>query len=173
MRFASGYVLLAIALQHGALFGINTAEDLAKYDLSDGRPISLRWKDEYLNKPVLRNVTTDGPQDVPLTKERFCEIRRGRVTAAGYSESLTIHKVRKSLGSVIEGKYASALVSQIYGHKDAGTYPKDYVLHCSSIHTVSAVLGEENILLPTPFVKMAWRPIWWPQRWFTAPFFTS
>lgn len=83
-------VLLAIALQHGALFGIKTAEDLAKYDLSDGRPIPLRWKDKYLNKPVLRNVTADGPQDVPLTKERFCEILRGRVTAApGYSESLT------------------------------------------------------------------------------------
>lgn len=36
------------------------------------------------------------------------------------------------------------MVSQIYGHKDAGTYPKDYVLHCSSIDTVSAVLGEEE-----------------------------
>ncbi len=77
-------------------------EDLAKYDLSDGRPIPLRWKDEYLDKPVLRNVTADGAQDVPLTKERFCEILRGRVTAAGYSESLNIHKIRKYLGSVIE-----------------------------------------------------------------------
>lgn len=36
------------------------------------------------------------------------------------------------------------LVSQIYGHNDAGTYLKDYVLHCSSIDTVSAVLGEED-----------------------------
>lgn len=36
------------------------------------------------------------------------------------------------------------MVSQIYGHKDAGTYPKEYLLHCSSIDTVSAVLGEEE-----------------------------
>jgi hypothetical protein len=42
------------------------------------------------------------------------------------------------------GKHSSALVSQIYGHKDAGTYPKDYILHCSSIDTVSAVLGKED-----------------------------
>lgn len=42
------------------------------------------------------------------------------------------------------GKHGSALVSQIYGHKDAGTYPKHYLLHCSSIDTVSAVLGEED-----------------------------
>lgn len=44
---------------------------------------------------------------------------------------------------MLAGKHGSALVSQIYGHKDAGIYPKDYVLHCSSIDTVSAVLGEE------------------------------
>ena len=42
------------------------------------------------------------------------------------------------------GKHGSAPVSQIYGHKDAGTYPKYYLLHCSSIDTVSAVLGEED-----------------------------
>ncbi|KAJ6171572.1 hypothetical protein N7470_000639 [Penicillium chermesinum] len=155
-QFASGYVLLAIALQHGALFGIETVEDLAQYDLSDGRPIPLRWKDEYLDKPVLRNVTANGPQDVPLTKERFCEILRGRVTAAGYSKSLNIHKIRKHLGSVIEGKHGSALVSQIYGHKDAGTYPKHYLLHCSSIDTVSAVLAEveQNILLKPELVEI-------------------
>ena len=45
-----------MALQHGALFGIETVEDLAKYDLSSGRPIELRWKDDYLKLPVLRNI---------------------------------------------------------------------------------------------------------------------
>ncbi|KAJ5291551.1 hypothetical protein N7478_000802 [Penicillium angulare] len=143
-QFASGYLLLALALQHGALFGIKSVEDLAKYDLSSGKPIELRWRDEYLEKPVLRNVTAVGPQDVPLHKERFCELLRGIVTTAGYSKSITVHRIRKYLGSVIEGRYGSALVSQIYGHKDASTYPKEYLLHCSSIDTVSAVLGEEE-----------------------------
>jgi hypothetical protein len=41
------------------------------------------------------------------------------------------------------GKYGSALVSQIYGHKGPETYAKDYVLHCSSINTVAAVLDED------------------------------
>ncbi|KAJ5320665.1 hypothetical protein N7508_000948 [Penicillium antarcticum] len=66
------------------------------------------------------------------------------VTTANYNTSLTIDMIRKYLGSVVEGKHGSALVSQIYGHKDAGTYPKAYLLHCSSIDTVSAVLGEED-----------------------------
>lgn len=93
-----------MALQHGALFGIETVEDLAQYDLSNGRPIELRWKDEYLKKPVLRNITAAGPQDVPLTKERFCELLRGIVTTAGYSKNVTVHRIRKYLGSVIEGR---------------------------------------------------------------------
>jgi hypothetical protein len=119
-----------------------------------------------LEKPVLRNVTADGPQDVPLTKERFCDLLRGIITTAGYYKSITIHRIRKYLRSVIKGgaveshsplketdlltpeigKHGSALVSQIYGHKDAGTYPKEYLLYCSSIDTVSAVLGEEEQL---------------------------
>ncbi|KAJ5085601.1 hypothetical protein N7532_010372 [Penicillium argentinense] len=121
-------------------------------------------KDEYLKKPVLWNVTTDGPQDVPLYKERFCELLLlGIVTIAGYSKSVTVYRIRKYLGSVIEGgtvkdystlkkhslttgtgKHISALVSQIYRHKSAGIYPKEYLLFCSFSNTVSAVLGEEE-----------------------------
>lgn len=96
------------ALKHD---GIKTVEDLAKYDLSSGKPIELRWKDEYLDKPVLRNVTADGPQDVPLHKERFCELLRGIVTTAGYSKSVTVHRIRKYLGSVIEGGAVRAYFS--------------------------------------------------------------
>ncbi|OQE73307.1 hypothetical protein PENNAL_c0089G11954 [Penicillium nalgiovense] len=112
-QFASGYILLAIALQHGALFGIETVEDFAKFDLSSGKPVELRWKDEYLKKPVLRNVTADGPQDVPLDKVRFCELLRGLVATAGYSKSVTVHMIRKYLGSVIEGELPAEIKASI------------------------------------------------------------
>jgi hypothetical protein len=82
-------------------------EDFAKFDLSSGKPMKLRWKDEYMKKPVLRNVTAEGPQDVPLHKERFCELLRGIVTTAGYSKSVTVHMIRKYLGSVVEGRVAT------------------------------------------------------------------
>ncbi|KAJ5917592.1 hypothetical protein N7466_011146 [Penicillium verhagenii] len=45
---------------------------------------------------------------------------------------------------MVHKTYHSRRNGFIYGHKDAGTYPKDYLLHCSSIDTVSAVLGEEE-----------------------------
>ncbi|KAJ6123871.1 hypothetical protein N7471_011188 [Penicillium samsonianum] len=39
--------------------------------------------------------------------------------------SLTIHMIRKYLRSVVKENHGSTLVSQIYGYKDTGTYPKD------------------------------------------------
>jgi hypothetical protein len=59
-QFASGYLLLALALTHGALFGVDTIDDLAKFDLS-AREVPLRWKNEFLEKLVLMNVIADGP----------------------------------------------------------------------------------------------------------------
>lgn len=35
-QFVLGYLLLSLALAHGALFGVNTVDDLAKFDLSNG-----------------------------------------------------------------------------------------------------------------------------------------
>lgn len=134
-QFASGYFLLAIALQHGALFGIETVDDLAKYDLSSGKPIELRWKDEYMKRPVLRNVTADGPQDVPLHKERFCELLRGIVTTAGYSKSVTVHMIRKYLGSVIEGRTVKAYI-MLKGNKHFANYWHRKVWICLGISNI-------------------------------------
>ena len=102
-QFAAGYILLALALNHGALFGIDSVEDLAQCDLTNG-PIPLRWKDEYLEKPVLRHVTAEGPQETPLTKTVFCECLRVIFTAAGYIKRPTVHNIRKYLGKQIEGQ---------------------------------------------------------------------
>ncbi|KAJ5839490.1 uncharacterized protein N7525_004678 [Penicillium rubens] len=69
-QFASGYLLFSLALAHGAIYGVDTVDDLAQFDLSNGE-IHLRWKEEYMDKPVLRHATADGPQETPLTKQKF------------------------------------------------------------------------------------------------------
>lgn len=163
-QFASGYLLLALALTHGALFGVDTVDDLAKFDLSAGE-VPLRWKNEFLEKTVLMNVTADGPQETPLTKQKFSFCLRQIFTAAGYfGELATVHCIRRNLGKKIEGeslqhkkhrnevkllkpnigRHGSASVSQIMAHRGPGTFPEHYQAHCSSIDTVSAVLDEED-----------------------------
>lgn len=100
-------MLLIIAIKNGALWGIDTLDDIAEYDLRHGSrtEIPLRWRSEYLEAPVFRNVTAQGPQEEPLTKERFCYFLRWVFIAAGYSKQATIHDVRRQLGTKIEGWY--------------------------------------------------------------------
>ncbi|KAJ5268057.1 hypothetical protein N7524_006097 [Penicillium chrysogenum] len=143
-QFASGYLLLSLALAHGAIYGVDTVDDLAQFDLSNGE-IPLRWKEEYLDKPVLRHATADGPQETPLTKQKFCSCLRQIFTAAGYfGELATIHCIRRNLGKKVEKRNGSAPVSQILAHQGLNTFPEHYQAHCSSIDTVGAVLDEED-----------------------------
>ena len=103
-QFASGYLLLSLALAHGAIYGVNTVDDLAQFDLSDGE-ILLRWKEEYLDKPVLRHATADGPQEKPLTNQKFSTCLRQILNAAGYlGELATVHCIRRALGKEVESK---------------------------------------------------------------------
>lgn len=96
--------LITLALNHGGLYGIDSEEDLAQFDLSNG-PLPLRWKEEYLEKPVLRHVTAEGPHDIPLTKTVFCECLRVMFTAAGYSERRpTVLDIRNHPGKKVEGE---------------------------------------------------------------------
>ncbi|KAJ5124395.1 uncharacterized protein N7515_008220 [Penicillium bovifimosum] len=106
--------------------------------------IPLRWKDDAKEKPVFRNVTAEGAQDLALTTERFYYFLRQLFRKAGYWEDPTIHDIRRALGKKVDGRYGSALVSQLYGHKDGKTYPTSYLAHCSSINTVDCVLDEKG-----------------------------
>ena len=130
-QFASGYLLLSLALAHGALFGVNTVDDLAKFDLSNGE-IPLRWKNEYLEKPVLRHATADGPQETPLTKQKFCSCLRQIFTAAGYfGELATIHCLRRNLGKKIESKPLQPHKTPGRGHNTKILIQEGMVLHLS------------------------------------------
>lgn len=163
-QYSTGDLLLSLALEHGALFSVKTVNDLAQFDLSNGE-VPLRWKTEYLEKPVLRDATVDGPLETSLTKQKFYSCLRQIFTGAGYFGDLpTIHCIRRNMGMKIESKslppdkypkainilkcdterHGSAPVSQIMAYKGAGTFPEHYQAHCSSIDTVLAILDEND-----------------------------
>ena len=67
-------------------YKINTVDSLAYGNLLDG-PIQLSWTDEYLETPVLRIVTADGLQDVPLDAVTMWECSRTIFTTAEYEKA--------------------------------------------------------------------------------------
>lgn len=104
-QFASGLLLASIGINQGTLYGINTLEDLAQMRLLEGEDeIPLRWRHDALEKPVFRNVTAQGVQDLTLTTERFCYFLRQNFRKANYSKVPKIHDIRRALGKKVDGK---------------------------------------------------------------------
>ncbi|KAB8067815.1 hypothetical protein BDV29DRAFT_199846 [Aspergillus leporis] len=130
-QFASGTLLLVIALARGTLFNIKSLGDLAQYDLRAGptTEIPLRWKTDALNKPVFRN--------------RFCYFFRLILITTSYSKNATVHDIHRELGKKIEDQ-DMAPVSQLYAHRSESTYPEHYQAYCSLINMVGGVLNDEE-----------------------------
>ncbi|KAJ5139397.1 uncharacterized protein N7515_004245 [Penicillium bovifimosum] len=134
-QFASGLLLAVIAIDQGAIYGINTIEDLAQQQFPEGKnEIPLRWKDDAKEKPVFRNVTGQGAQDLVLTTERFY------YSFASSSGKQGIGKIPQYM---ISAEHLEKRL-MLYGHKDGKTYPTSYLAHCSSINTVDCVLDEKG-----------------------------
>lgn len=106
LQFATGIFLLTIALADGALFGIESVEDLTEFGLhrSGLAWILLQWKEAALDKPVFKNITAKGPQGIPLLKEHFCRFLRQIFSMASYLKNTTIHDICCALSQKIKGK---------------------------------------------------------------------
>lgn len=59
---------------------------------------------KLFEKPIFRNVTTHGPQDIPLTDKDFYQYLHLIYDAAGYSEHPTIRDARRNLAKEVESK---------------------------------------------------------------------
>lgn len=157
---------MALAFLDHALFGYNTPEELFEQRIPDGEDeLPLRWRDEALERCIVRNISGNMVTEDPLTKESFSPLFCQIANNAGYFETPTIHAMRRSLGKQINSRlllslsvvsdteqkltvspehYSSAMVAQVLTQKDDNVYGRDYVAHCSSISTVDEALGEEE-----------------------------
>ena len=98
--------LLALALADGALYGIESSEDLWDMSIPDGDDaLPLRWKDEFLQLPIVRNATkAHGLTSAPLSKATFERILKSVLNLSGYFGTATIHAIRRALGKKLDGK---------------------------------------------------------------------
>lgn len=103
-QFASGLLLAIIAISQGTINGIHTLEDLAQMELQEGEDeIPLSWRHDAMEKPVFRNVTAQGAQDLTLTTERFCYFLRQIFRKSNYSKDPKIHDIHRALGKKVDG----------------------------------------------------------------------
>lgn len=77
--------LLTMTLADGAIFGYEMLADLQEQQIPAGdNVVKLRFKDEMLDKPILRKCTkADGVTDEPMPKSAFLDILRSTLRNAG------------------------------------------------------------------------------------------
>ncbi|KAL9637832.1 MAG: hypothetical protein Q9164_001951 [Protoblastenia rupestris] len=127
--------LLTIALADGALYGIESIEDLWDRDIPDGDDaLPLRWKDDVLELPVVRNATkAHGVTNIPLPKLTFERILKSVLNLPGYFGTATIHAIRRALGKKVDERYTEVQSSQHINQSDPRVYGQSYVANTSSV----------------------------------------
>ena len=95
-----------MAIGDGALHGISSLEDLWDMSIPDGdEALPLRWKDEVLQLPIVRNATmAHGVTDAPLPEATFNRILKSVLNFSGYFGTATVHAIRRALGKKLDGK---------------------------------------------------------------------
>ena len=96
-----------MALADKALYGIESAANLWDMNIPDGEDaLRLRWNDEALQRPILRNATkAHGVTDEPLPKATFERNLKSVLNRSEYFGTATIHAIRRSLGKKLDGKW--------------------------------------------------------------------
>ncbi|KAI9807092.1 MAG: hypothetical protein M1825_005809 [Sarcosagium campestre] len=126
--------LLAMALADSALYGIESLEDLWDMSIPDGEnALPLRWKDEVLQLPVVRNATiAHGVANAPLPKRSFERIFKAVLKSSGYVGTATVHAIRRALSKKLDERYTEVQRSQHINQSDPRVYGQSYVANTSS-----------------------------------------
>ena len=98
-----------MALADGALFGVESVDDLQKKEIPPGEnELILRYNESSLKKPILRKCTkAGGVTDEPMPKSAFSGIWRSNTFNAGYFYTPTIHAIRRGLGKKVDSECLS------------------------------------------------------------------
>jgi hypothetical protein len=99
-------LLLALAFADKALFGYDCLGDFWTQEIPSGEnEVILRWKDEAMHRPILRNATkSGGVSEKEWRKHSFKSIYRSLLDVEGYTCDASIHMIRRYLGKKIDGK---------------------------------------------------------------------
>lgn len=136
--------LLSMAFADKALFGFDTLADLLEQQIPAGQDeLVLRWKDEALEKPILRKCTkAGGVTDDPMPRSAFSQIFQSTLRNAGYLCAASVHSIRRGIGKKVDKLYTEVERSQHLTQADPRIFGQAYVANTSSVDGQGAFLGE-------------------------------
>jgi len=144
--FNTSVYLLGLGFADGALFGYESPSDLWEQEIPrGGRVVQLRWKDSWLDRPIMRAVDRDGACNVePMTLHVFSMLLTKLLARAGYWGRITVHSMRRGLANQVESKYSAEERCQLLNHRSRAIFGDSYIANTSIVDGQSASLLEER-----------------------------
>jgi Protein of unknown function (DUF3435) len=93
-----------MAFADKVLFGFATLAELQQQQVPRGQnELVLRWKDEALDKPILRKYTiAGGVADEPMLRTAFSQIFQSTLRNAGYFCAASVHSIRRGIEKKVD-----------------------------------------------------------------------
>jgi hypothetical protein len=144
-----------MAVADGALFGIESLDDLQKLEIPPGEEeLILSFKESALDRPILRKCTKEkGTTEEKMPKKAFLRIFAAMMKKAGYFCGTSIHAVRRNLGKKVDGKSHSSkplLASSLSSLRPAAFAPANWLTLCPERY--SAVQRSQHLTQADPRV---------------------
>ncbi|CAM1508609.1 Fc.00g054570.m01.CDS01 [Cosmosporella sp. VM-42] len=134
--------LLVAALKREAIEGIETLEGLL-----DGNVHRIRFKQEFLNRPVVLRGGERGLsviKDQPATVATLTEYLQRRCERMGYPESVTFYAIRRRAATDFTAIFGPDIARAIMNHDaDTRTMERHYLDFFRTTNLTAAALGED------------------------------
>jgi Protein of unknown function (DUF3435) len=133
-----------MAFADKVLFGFATLAEPQQQQVPRGQnELVLRWKDEALDKPILRKYTiAGGVTDEPMLRTAFSQIFQSTLRNAGYFCAASVHSIRRGIEKKVDQHYTEVERSQHLTQADPRIFGQAYVANTSSVDGQGAFLGE-------------------------------
>ncbi|KAK7997835.1 MFS general substrate transporter [Apiospora arundinis] len=122
--------------------------------------LKLRWKEEWLDRPIFRDVELANGVKISLTKAlKYKKVRDHLVRlgiALGYAKRLEFYDIRRGSGKKLHKALSPEERNKAMGHKlgDSSTYTRYYMTHFIDADTQAIVFGGD---LQSDFVHLMGR----------------
>ncbi|KAK9414184.1 putative C2H2-type domain-containing protein [Seiridium unicorne] len=124
LLYSNGALMLILAIADGALFGINSLNDLWQQEIPEGNNEKIyRWNDSWKKIPIARLIDKAGnvSPTKPMSKATFKSIFKDCLQREGYvGEGLSrgLHQIRRQVGKRVNAHYTETERSQHILHSN-------------------------------------------------------
>nr|OQO28668.1 hypothetical protein B0A51_04779 [Rachicladosporium sp. CCFEE 5018] len=122
---------------------VHRASSMSPFPPAGQKKITLHWRDDVLDKPILR-TSDGGSTEAELPTSVASKRLRSLGENMGYREPVTWYWLRRLVLNAVDGAGSEEVRNQVAGHLDSRTYRNNYQDQHISLDVASLVRGRQT-----------------------------